>query len=361
MIPLLPLTLLMLLLYAAASSRRSSVLVIVNGQLRGGPLAWASFQDKVLDFYGADLALIGPPFDERDNDTFILRDRATYIWTYPDFPDWGSPIDAIYNDSSWRALCDAKSFHKDPTEIYWQFLGGIRNCNHSGSAGILLAYRQLALQSLSLPRDSLVDKYDWFVYTRSDYLYICYPPPLSRLSPLKINVPYAEGYGGITDRLSYIPRHLVLRVLNMTAHIAFNWKRYTSIKYLNLEILLSRYMSEMNIGINVFAHTAFTVRRNSDSTKWSKGGERSKFSRKYGLLIKYHKEFKEAEKNCDSWEQFDNLYLAKHISNITELSVVTTYRSNAFYLFANKLLHKLPGTLFTPHPLIPASDALFFF
>jgi hypothetical protein len=64
-------------------------------------------------------------------------------------------------EAEWRTLCEVKE----------QWLGGVQNCDHPASSGILLAFRWLVAQKmLSL---NLAHQYDYFVMTRADHLYLC--------------------------------------------------------------------------------------------------------------------------------------------------------------------------------------------
>ncbi len=294
------------------SGKNYSVLVIVNGQLRGGNIAWNSMQEHLLDFYHADLALIGPPFTPtEDKDLIALRNRAKFVWTQPELDDWGEVLDTIGNSSSWRELC---TYRKSPNctkqkNSAWQFLGGVKNC-HEGSSGILLAYRYLTLQKIL--QTSILDDYDWIIYTRADYTYLCSPLPLSYFSSDYVYVPNSQGFGGITDRHTYIPRKFVTRVLNITEHIVINSKFWLNklcssddknIRNFNLERTIFWYFNFVGIPFKRFWHSAFTVRRDEDPTRWQEGHVHH-IMNKYTLKVKYPGEVDEANISCDPWKRF---------------------------------------------------------
>jgi hypothetical protein len=107
------------------SDKNESVLVIINGQIRGGSIAWKSVQEHLLDFYHADLAFIGPPFTPtEDKDLIAFRNRAKYVWEQPELDDWGQVLDSIGNNSSWRELCTHRiSPHcRSHENVTWNFL-----------------------------------------------------------------------------------------------------------------------------------------------------------------------------------------------------------------------------------------------
>ena len=293
------------------SDRNESVLVIINGQIRGGSIAWKSVQEHLLDFYHADLAFIGPPFTPtEDKDLIAFRNRAKYVWEQPELDDWGQVLDSIGNNSSWRELCTHRiSPHcRSHENVTWQFLGGVRNC-HDGSAGILLAYRYLTLQKLLENQGAILNDYDWFIYTRADYVYLCSPQPLSYFSSNFLYTPYGQGSGGITDRHTYIPRHLVTRVLNITEHIVINWKFWfdrlcaSKSNYINLEKLLLEHLYMTGTHFKNFWHTAFTVRTAVDPSRWARGDEHH-IMKKYKLKVKYTSEVGDANTSCDPWKRF---------------------------------------------------------
>lgn len=284
------------------AARPGPVLVILNGQLRGGPVAWSSLQENLLDFYNADLALIGPPFNssQAGQASESLRRRAKYIWTVPEYSDWGVVLDMIQgNNSNWRALCKYNSTSQ-VSAYGLQYLGGVSRC-HAGSSGILLAYRYLT--SLKLIEHSLVDYYEWFIYTRSDYTYLCHPPSIAKFSSAFVYVPYGEGYGGVTDRHTYIPAHRVLQVLNITTDIVVNWKIWYESPASNLEQVIKTYFERAGICYKNFGHTAFTVRRQDDPTRWSHGSPNEVIG-KYNLKLKYWGEMAEANESCNVWAKF---------------------------------------------------------
>lgn len=279
--------------------QKGKVLVIINGQLRGGPVAWSSMEKKLLDFYGADLALIGPPISIKEQVAASLRQRAKYIWTVPEYEDWGVILDTIYDDASWRALCKFNESTKTSAP-HLQFLGGVKKC-HPGSAGILLAYRYLTMTKIL--DHGLADIYEWFIYTRSDYTYLCSPPPIHQFSTAYLHIPNSEGYGGVTDRHTYIPGHLILKVLNVTNDVVKNWKYWEVFRVMNLEILLKVYFVKYQICFQKFDHTAFTVRRKDDPTRWSVGVQHDSLSA-FNLTLKYHEEIIEANNSCNPWKKF---------------------------------------------------------
>jgi len=276
-------------------------LVIIFGQLRGGPLAWESLLRFVLDFYRADLAIVGTPSNE--STSLPIRERALYTWKI-NSSDVGSVLDDAANgNSTWRVLCRPDV----------QFLGGIPKClngSGGGSGGILLALRYVAYRQIVSLKLNLI--YDWFIFTRSDFLYLCSPPPLQTYAPNAIYVPHGQKWGGYNDKHAVLPSSLVLPFLNLTADLVNDWAFYINAiqnnsfgRLKNFETLQRIYFEKVNITVVHQGHVAFTVRRPIDPSNWSPGYSRPKVSR-YGLLTKYPLEILEAERSCDVWVHLEN-------------------------------------------------------
>lgn len=275
-----------------------SVLVVLYGQLRGGPISWNSMERYLLDYYSADLALLGP--QDTNADTLRIRIRAKYIWEVKEYDDWGDVFSIISKgNQSWRNLCEISK--------QAQFLGGAANC-HPGSAGILLAYRYFARRHLNIM--SVQDQYKWVIFTRSDYDYLCSPPCLSTLNSNSLYVPSGESYGGYTDRFTILPASMANDSFAITEDLIMNWEwwqnrlldRYNG--SVNLEILIKEYVLKMSLPITLFPHVAFTIRRSRDPTRWATGSVTNK-TRVYGLNVKYKMELNEALKTCDPWFQHE--------------------------------------------------------
>jgi hypothetical protein len=228
-----------------------------------------------------------------------LQRTAKYIWQVDDLDDWGTFFDKIdkTTGSSWRGLCQLKS----------NFLGFAENCQgNGGSAGVLLAYRHIV--KLKIQQLRLHEVYDFFVYLRADYLWLCSPLPVFALKHDTIYIPKGEGWGGYTDRYSVIPSNLALEFFNITTNIIVEWRellhhclyvRTDNCTNRNIESTIHHYVTSMNLAVELFPHTAFTVRRKDvDTTSWAGGSEVPGITDKYGLLVKYPAELWEAISWC---------------------------------------------------------------
>jgi len=270
----------------------------LNGQLRGGTIAWNSFQHYVLNFYDADLAYIGPPLQVKTAVSQALKKRAKWVWEYDDPSDWATyfvrPNSEEADRSTLWTYCTAP-FNGE------QFLGGVKLggvCKHEGSAGMLLSYRRLAQEKLL--EKKLYTKYEWIIYSRADYFYMCSPPELVNFNPTSVYIPKGEGYGGVTDRLHFLPGYLAPLALNITNHFlskASFWIKAS--RGANLEKLLKIYFEETNIPVGFFDHVAFTIRAEGDSSSWGPGSGFAHHSlSEFKVRPKYMSEFHDALETC---------------------------------------------------------------
>ena len=191
------------------TTNKTSVLVILIGQARGSVYAWKSVFQHLVQPYKTHLATF---FTDASPQT-ILQQHAQFNWSTSEVDDWGIHMDqaaelckkattkiraqaqleqGVYSrshnlsameepeqaETDWRTLCEVKE----------QWLGGVQNCDHPASSGILLAFRWLVAQKvLSL---NLAHQYDFFVMTRADHLYLCDHFPFTSLDPRAGYVPW---------------------------------------------------------------------------------------------------------------------------------------------------------------------------
>ena len=177
-------------------------LVCVIGQTRAHQLTWTSFKKNVLDELSADLALVIHLGNNYDYSNPFWQ-HATYRWPSPEYEDWADGFDEAqcwlvpdgpYPD--WRKVAAVGS--------HW--LGGIKASGQPYMCAALIYFRWLLRHKIY--QHGLLDRYDRFIITRSDYLWACPHPPLSVLPRENIWFPDGEYHQGLTDR------HMVVSVLS---------------------------------------------------------------------------------------------------------------------------------------------------
>lgn len=291
------------------------VLVIVYGTLRGGVLAWESFSEHVLDYYKADLALLTPV-----NEHNYFDGRIKYDWRFDEREDWSKVFDETAGNefvkTNWRSLCDGHE-----ALVLEGMLSGCTTSGLKNSGGIQLAMRELSRRHIEELR--LNQQYDFFIFTRSDFLYVCLPPPISLLTSgmNQVLIPKGEAYGGYSDRLAIVPAGLILQMLNITVDVVNNFNEWIDIFDLHrggkdasplyrdhhaqagIEFTLWAYLHKTGIDVITFPHTAFTVhestRNGGDWTNHNGKGENKGLLQYFGLTVKYSTEYNDALEQCD--------------------------------------------------------------
>jgi len=279
---------------AARPARPERTLVCILAQTRAHALTWPSFKRHVLDELNADLAL-ALCADERYDYANPFWQHAQYRWTAPEYGDFGDGFDEA---QAW--LADAAGVKPEPwrhiLQIGGVWLGAINSERKQPGAGAVLLYiRWFLLHRILLA--GLLDCYDRFVITRSDFIWAAPHPPLSVLDPAAIWFPFGEFYGGLTDRHVVISSADVPRVLNMIDDIVlrtddlitrlpmrpdFNIESYTYF-HLRSQDLIRR--------TRLFPYVMFTVRDKGDPTSWAPGV----WNEEAGLTVKYRSEYQMAQ------------------------------------------------------------------
>ena len=290
----------------------NSTLIIVNGQIRGGILCWKSFKRHMLDHYQADLALVKP--FERENDEVVhWEGKARYILKVKEHEDWGPELTRINRgNGSWEIIL------LKANENFEFELGGVRN--HNGSAGILLAYRYYARVFLGSILE--IESYHWVIFVRSDYVYLCSPPPVISLDPRAIYVPDCEHYGGVSDRFTIMTAEKADLYLGITEDILAHgelWRdriRRVCGYYTNFECLIKAYLQHHAVEVGFFSPVSFTVRRKIDPFRWSDGNNTSRFGESFGLQLKYPNELHFATETCAKIMGRSNVNFTRYLTQM---------------------------------------------
>ena len=266
-------------------------LVCVIAETRAHKITWPSIKKNLLDELNADLALCISTPDAYDYENPFWQE-AKYKWTVPEYDDWGQAFDFAQNEirqdgdmtvvPNWRRILLIKD----------QWLGGIKGEDkHPGSAGILIYFRWHLLQKLRI--EGLLDKYDRFIITRSDFVWLNPHPPLELLDREKIWIPDGEAYGGVTDRHAVLSSKHLVPYLNIADPILVHTDRlFNEMKHYsewNLEKFIYFMLGAQGLAedINYFPYCMYSVRAREGSTSWTRGV----WSDELGYYIKYPEEY----------------------------------------------------------------------
>jgi GDP-D-mannose 3',5'-epimerase len=282
---------------------RSRVLVVINGQPRGGELAWKSLHRHLLLPNNAHLATYLTPIGQNTSRS-MLEAMAQWAWRAPEPADgdwgvWMEKAAALCPQGNgpqlhWSELC-----WKNKTIAHWA--GGFSKCSHHPSkSGLLLAYRWLVSQKIM--QLNLHKQYDYIIYSRADYLYLCdRHVPRGMQAPASVWVPDGgQGYGGYTDRHLEGASSVLLKAINITQELVCSVHRYNPMitHVPNTEVLQAKVWNAINMSVQVSPFTMFTVKAASDPTSWSKGLAHKDLTA-LGLAVKYPPEMDEAVRACN--------------------------------------------------------------
>jgi hypothetical protein len=237
------------------------VLIIVMFETRALDLTGALLKKNLFDRLQADIALcVGENPREVPNE---LYDRAKYIWKHkdPTDGDWAPAFDSFAAQGhDWRCLL----------ELGDQWFGGVRHptLQQEGTGCLQLFFRELLRRRIE--EAGIVDQYDWFVVTRSDFMWPTMHPPIELFSPDCVYLPDGERYRGYTDRHALVPRQHVRRFLEickpifdapedlarrMKARSLVNWNTESFVKFRLEELGLGphvRFMPYMMYTVKTF-------------------------------------------------------------------------------------------------------------
>jgi hypothetical protein len=269
------------------------VLVCLLASTRSHRLTFSSFKKQVLDELNADLALalaIDGSYDYANP----FWQHAKYRWTAPVFADYGEAFDLVQ-----RWLCEERNIPPRDWRMMlrvkglWQ--GGIKSAFPQKSVASLLPFcRWLLLRGLQ--QDGVLDSYDRFVLTRSDFIWLCPHPPLSVLDREALWLPDGEHWGGLNDRHVVASRDDIADCLNGIEDILLHpTELYASLhdQEVNSEQLMHLHLQRKGIlhKVRFFPYVMYLARAVSDhSPAWTRG----RYQPACGHFVRYEKEFRSA-------------------------------------------------------------------
>ncbi|MEO6186411.1 MAG: hypothetical protein ABIP38_05875 [Steroidobacteraceae bacterium] len=270
------------------------VLVCLLAKTRSHDVTFPLFKRHVLDELQADLA-VALTIDGHYDYGNPYWQHARYRWTSPDYADYGEGFDFAQ-----QRLCSERALAPRPwrsvLRLQGVWAGRIKMPEPRESASAILPYcRWLLLDGLR--RDGLLDRYDRFIISRSDFRWTSPHPPLSILDPEAIWVPDGEHWGGVNDRHAVVSRQHIETFLDGLEDILLEPDAlYEEMKHhdgWNEEQFLAHHLRRRHLlgAVKVFPYVMYTARSRRDrSPTWTYG----RFDPDVGHYVKYETEFRSA-------------------------------------------------------------------
>jgi hypothetical protein len=259
---------------------------------------------KTITYYGSS---------DNINDIDNFNDDEIVIHT-KDFNDelWKNQVYGINNNDNNFFSQENIITYKKP--LYWreflkvkdQFLGGIKDDKeqHPGSAGILIFFRWFLLKNLI--ENDLINKYDRFIITRSDFIYQLPHPKVELMNENCIWIPDCEHYSGYTDRHVVLSKNNIESYLNIFNNFVLKSNEYFMKMKVrgnwNLEQLIKFHLEQNNVLhlVKEFPYIMYSVRNINGTTRWASG----KYSSELGYYIKYQSEYDKSNYYKDEFEKY---------------------------------------------------------
>jgi len=233
-------------------------------------------------------------FDDFDDDEIIIhvKDFHDSLWknqVYGIKNGYGNDLVSQQNVITYKKHLHWREFLKVKNHL----LGGIKDQHnqHPGSAGLLIFFRWFLLKSLI--DNDLLNKYDRFVITRSDYIYKLPHPKVELMNENCIWIPNGEYYGGYTDRHVVLSKNNIEVYLNILNNFVLRSNEYY-MKMIgecdwNLEKTIKFHLQQNNVShiVKEFPYVMYAVRNVDGVSRWSWGT----YSNEFGYYIKYQNEY----------------------------------------------------------------------
>lgn len=277
------------------------VLVIAIGNVRGGSPAWESLRRHVLKPLQADLMLV-VGVNQTAPARCPLCEMARYRHLIPEPEDWSAHLDEASASrdgvvKDWSPLCQLRP----------QWLGKSR-CQHPAAVAALWSLRY---QVKKLLTPEILHKYDRYIVTRTDFLYVC-DHPLPRLDSRYIWTPFGQEWQGINDRHAVASRTTILPYLEIIEELLsspLEW--YTKLSAIprpwwGPENIMWEYfqLTGWSRIIRKFYHPAFLVAEPGvDQTLWRVPGKPHPDIPHPGIHVKYEEELRLAQMACPQWRE----------------------------------------------------------
>jgi len=292
-------------------------LIIILCETRASELTFNKFKENVYDKLNADLCVcIGvQPYYDYNNPFYqlakyrFIHNESTEYCFYTDNHinvfDYTGAFENAYKEisigrpefESYDGISNLKPLHwREFLKLKEQFMGGLKDekYTHKGSGGLLIFFRWFLFKNLK--ENNLLNEYDRFIITRSDFMHEMPFPKLELMSPEYIWIPNDSYYGGYTDRQVILSKTNIESYCNILSNMTLRSNEYynkmiaTGITNWNIEQLIKFNFEQNNVLhlVREYPNTMYTVRSKDGRTAFCYLG---KYSKSLGLYIKYDHEY----------------------------------------------------------------------
>jgi hypothetical protein len=213
-----------------------------------------------------------------------ILENAILSWNFSEPEDWSTACDLVSsNGSDWRDLCQYGD----------AFLGGSGYKSTVGSGLIIMYWREILRRNIDA---KILEKYEWFIITRSDFNWVINHPTWNQLDPSKIYFLNGEQNGGVSDRHIIFNTKVaekVLSIADLIFHKSNEFSKYLdkqSVSELNPEQYLALALDLAGLGnqVEFIPYLGYAIRHETTETRWSTG----EYSRRFGYYVKYPAELR---------------------------------------------------------------------
>lgn len=210
-----------------------------------------------------------------------LFERASHVWETPEHDDWGQAVDMLAGSQHTEWRHNAELYNATGLWGGVELEGGFRP---KGSGVIIFVLRMYLLRRIS----KLV-RYEQFIVTRSDHMYLCNHPSVARplvwVPPNAFYAPSGRSSGCRTDRHIVFPFHLATKVLSVLPWMISHPETHS----LNPECVLGAFWNHSGIKIHFMRRVMYEVYRPGlDPTRWG-NGKMYEYSARQEAAIKFLK------------------------------------------------------------------------
>lgn len=259
------------------------ILICITGELRASEVTYNKFLDFLVEPNNADILISAPLWENN-----IYYDKAKYI--VPINTD--KPLIEYYHDEC-KQMHGNNNWHNIIIKKPGIWLGGLFP-HRKGSGGFVYYYKYMAMKFIN--QLNLQNKYDFFVFTRSDQYYSSInhiEKIIDKSKNTDIWIPIGENYNGVYDRHWIVSTEAIMKCCNLLEpmflrpdQLCINLRRPW-----NSEMYIRRVFDINNVNIERTIRQQFIVRGSSKSRKWSQGV----YVQKYNVVAAYMSECRLAQ------------------------------------------------------------------